>query len=258
MFRRIRIAILLVLLLFIGLGELLDRYYSNRWDRPFVVALYPINADGSESTERYVNALSNADFVSLERFFERESHEFGVTLERPIQITLAPPLLAKPPLPPTRNPTVLAVMMWSLHFRWWAWLTPPKPPGSTPRIRIFMLYYEPKPDLALDHSTGLAKGHLGIAHLFASTNQAGSNQTVIAHELLHTLNATDKYDPETSLPRYPDGFAEPASVPRLPQRFAELMGGRIPISATQASIPESLDAVVIGPATAAEIGWIKR
>src|SRR5262245_51284303 len=133
MFRRFRIAILLLLLLFIGVGELLDRYYSNRWDRPFVVALFPVNADGSEVVERYIGSLSKEEFVPLEKFFERESHEYGIKLERPIQITLAAKLNAEPPLPPAENPSVLAIMMWSLHLRWWAWLTPPKPPGPTPR-----------------------------------------------------------------------------------------------------------------------------
>jgi len=32
---------------------------------------------------------------------------------------------------------------------------------------------------------------------------------VIAHELLYTLNATDKYDLNTGLPIFPNGYAEP-------------------------------------------------
>jgi hypothetical protein len=35
------------------------------------------------------------------------------------------------------------------------------------------------------------------------------------------------------------------------------MGGRIPITATESITPESLRQVVIGPLTAAEIGWTK-
>jgi hypothetical protein len=96
---------------------------------------------------------------------------------------------------------------------------------------------------------------LGIAHLFAAAHMAGSNQVVIAHELLHTLGATDKYDFATNQPRYPDGFAEPDRSPRYPQDFAELMGGRIPESASESRTPESLDQVLIGALTATEIGW---
>ena len=34
----------------------------------------------------------------------------------------------------------------------------------------------------------------------------GPNNVVIAHELLHTVGATDKYDPVTDAPRIPDGL----------------------------------------------------
>jgi hypothetical protein len=80
---------------------------------------------------------------------------------------------------------------------------------------------------------------------------------VIAHELLHTLGATDKYGND-NLPRLPDGYAEPDRQPLYPQTFAELMGGRIPVTASEAEIPESLQQVVIGPLSAAEIGWTRQ
>jgi hypothetical protein len=85
----------------------------------------------------------------------------------------------------------------------------------------------------------------------------GSNHVVIAHELLHTLGATDKYGPGNNQPRFPDGYAEPDRHPRLPQLYAELMAGRIALSETTAETPTQLDDVLIGPATAREIGWAK-
>ncbi|MEM7251210.1 MAG: hypothetical protein AAF493_07305, partial [Pseudomonadota bacterium] len=105
------------------------------------------------------------------------------------------------------------------------------------------------------HSSGLQKGQIGIVHAFASKGMHKSNLVVATHELLHTLGATDKYDPATNLPQFPDGFADPSRQPRFPQRHAELMGGRIPISDTEATIPKSLRTVMIGPKTAAEINW---
>ena len=53
----------------------------------------------------------------------------------------------------------------------------------------------------------------------------------------------------------PDGFADPQAVPRLPQSKAELMAGRIPLDQQHAVTPDGLHEVVIGPLTAAEIGW---
>lgn len=81
---------------------------------------------------------------------------------------------------------------------------------------------------------------------------------VLAHELLHTLGATDKYAPSTNAPLYPDGYAAPEARPLLPQTKAELMAGRIPVEEQRAEIPESLSQVVIGMATSREIGWTRR
>jgi len=39
---------------------------------------------------------------------------------------------------------------------------------------------------------------------------------VIAHELLHTVGATDKYDPATNESSLPEGYAEPDKIPLFP------------------------------------------
>lgn len=254
MFRRLRIAILLIILAIAALTTWTDSLYTRNWKGPLVVALYPINGDGSAAADRYIEKLTPDDSNALQDFFQREAEHFGIKLDRPLRFTLAPRLNALPPLPPGRGNT-LQIIGWSLRLRWWAWQTPPKPPGPTPRIKMFLLYHDPARIHALEHSTGLSKGLIGIAQLFADTRMNGSNNVVIAHELLHTLSATDKYDLETTLPMYPQGFAEPDAQPRYPQRYAELMAGRIAISPNTAKIPESLDEVVIGDATANEIGW---
>ena len=58
-----------------------------------------------------------------------------------------------------------------------------------------------------------------------------------------------------SVPLHPQGYAEPYQQPLYPQRKAEIMGGRIPLSAQQAKMPESLAEVVVGVYTAGEINW---
>jgi hypothetical protein len=257
MFRRFRILILLLTLLGVIVSTQLDRLYIARWNVPLVVAIFPINADGSEVSTNYIASLTAKDFVGLETFFDEEASAHKVALRNPIRIALAPPLDAIPPKPPVGDPSVLKVMAWSLHLRWWAWRTPPKPPGVTPRVRLFLLFHSPLTHAVLDHSTGLEKGRIGVVNLFASPNAVGSNQVVIAHELLHTVGASDKYDPTTTLPAYPEGYAEPFTEPRFPQRYAEVMGGRVPLSPTTAAIPDSLSHVMVGAWTAAEIGWRK-
>lgn len=257
MFRKVRIAVLLLILLFVALNTYFDRVYSTDWDIPLRVTVFPINGDGSATAERYVQALQGDDFLALEGFFSEEAEHYGVKLDRPIRFSLAAPIRELPPMI-EQQAGVPSVVLWSLRMRYWAWSVPENPAGASPDVKLFVLYHDPVRSPSLSHSVGLQKGLFGIVNVFAERRMAGSNDTVTAHELLHTLGATDKYSPGTNLPRHPEGYAEPARKPLYPQPFAELMAGRIPLSRTRSEIPESLDQVVVGPLTAAEIGWAKQ
>jgi hypothetical protein len=256
MWRTLRIAVLLAILLFVGFNTYFDRVYSTDWNIPLRVALYPLNADGSAVTERFVRQIEADDFLPLERFFQTEAAEHGLQMERPVRFTLATTLRELPPILEPRS-SALGALFWSLRARFWAWRTP-DPPGVTPDVKLFVLYHDPARSPALPHSIGMQKGLFGIVNVFADRSMLGSNDTVIAHELLHTLGATDKYDLATNQPLHPDGYAEPHREPRYPQSFAELMGGRIPTSSTESQMPQSLQQVLIGTSTAAEIGWVER
>ena len=256
MWRRLRIAVLLLILLFVALNTYFDRVYSTDWNIPLRIAAFPINADGSTVTASYISQQPAGTFQRIETFFEQEGKQYGLQMERPIRLTLAPPLSAAPPeLDPRAG--ALSATLWSLRMRYWAWRVD-APPGPAPDIKLFVLYHDPALSPALPHSLGLQKGLLGVVHVFADAHMTGSNDTVIAHELLHTLGATDKYDLASDQPLRPDGFAEPNREPLYPQSFAELMAGRIPVSSTEAEQPASLQQVLIGPKTASEIGWKKR
>jgi hypothetical protein len=255
MWRRLRIAVLLLILAFVALNTYFDRVYSTDWDSPLRVAVFPSNADGSAVSERYIRQLSSDSFAEIETFFEQEATEYGLQMERPIRLTLAPPLAQLPPaLAP--DPGMLAAAWWSLRMRFWAWRV--DTPGPAPDIKLFVLYHDPAIAPAVLHSLGVQKGLFGVVHVFADPGMQGSNDAVMAHELLHTLGATDKYDLRTNQPTQPDGYAEPDRDPLYPQSFAELMGGRIPESSTESTTPESLQQVIIGAKTASEIGWSKR
>lgn len=142
-------------------------------------------------------------------------------------------------------------MRWlATRLRWQA-----KPSGD---IVVFAVFHEPADGVSLDRSTALDKGRIGLAHLFADRAARETNQIVLAHELLHTLRATDKYSLATNAPSYPVGYAAPDARPLLPQHKAELMAGRIPLDEQHAEMPRDLDEVVIGATTAGEIGWRSR
>ena len=257
MFKTVRILILLGILAAVAASAALGRWRAQAWDRPQVLTLYPINADGEAATAAYLERLELRAFADLEPYFQAEAARHGLALTQPVRIALGRPIARLPPAVPQRGGP-LAAMAWSLQMRWWAWRqTPPSSP--IPDVRLYLLFHAAEGQTGpLPHSTGLQQGRLGLVHLFASPAQQATNAVVIAHEALHTFGATDKYDRATLQPIAPDGYAEPQRWPPLPQEQAELMAGRIPLSETQAQIPARLVDTVIGSLSAHEIGWIKK
>jgi hypothetical protein len=254
MFKRIRVAILLYILAFIALGNFLAGARSTDWDETLWVDVYPINADGSARTQAYVDGLTTADFEQIETYFSAQGTRYGVRLDQPFRLELGPqidndiPQLAS-------TPSVLNTLLWSLKMRWFAIRTDSGSDRPDPDIKLFALYHEESAGAVLDRSTALERGLIAVAELFAGHSSTGANQIVMAHELLHTLGATDKYDLGTNLPIYPHGYANPEARPLYPQRSAELMAGRVPLDERTAEIPTGLQLTVVGPETAAEIGW---
>lgn len=254
--RKLRISLLLLVLAVVAFDAWITRARSTSWDKTLRATVYPLVADGRPATREYVARLDGAAFDDIERFIAAEAQRYGIALAQPLQIRLGPLLAKHPPAPPAdRNP--LGTAWWSLKLRWWANRREAGQPRPHSQVRLFVLYYDPNTTPVVAHSLGIKEGLIGVVHAFASRHMTATNNVVIAHELLHTLGATDKYDPATSLPRYPQGYAEPQRAPRHPQHLAELMAGRIPLSAERAEIPASLDQARVGPLTAREIGWVQ-
>lgn len=253
MFRTLRIAFLLIVLVLVSVSSWLTRARSTDWNNPLWIRIYPIAADGGAATLDYIASLTAADFSGIEAFMAREVAKHGVTLDGPVRVELGPVVADEPPaLPASRGR--LAVMWWSLRLRWWTMRVTDDP--IRPDVRVFVRYHAPRPGAPLETSVGLQKGMVGVVNAYADRRHAATNNVVIAHEFLHTLGATDKYDAATGLPLFPSGYAEPERDPLYPQRYAEIMGGRIAISDADARIPASLRDAVIGTDTAREINLI--
>jgi hypothetical protein len=253
-FGTIRIALLLAVLAFVALGAWLDRRRSTDWDAPLRVTVYPIAADEDDAVRAQVAALAAEDFDELAAFFANEAGEHGLALEEPLRVRVSHAANSPPPLP-ADGAGVLGIATWSLRLRYWAWRVAMDDPLPTPDVQVFALYHPADGTSAAPDSLGLSKGLVAIAQLYADHDAHGSNQVVIAHELLHTLGATDKYDRRTGQPLVPQGLGDPDQSPRYPQRRGEIMAGRIATGAASAVIPESLGAMRVGPETAREIGW---
>lgn len=252
-FKIVRIAILLGILIVVAATTLQDRYRSTRWREALFVSIYPIAADDSSATQRYIATLDATNFSAIDEFFAREGARYHLAEDTPVKTRLRPALTALPPQRPA-SAGVLGTMWWSLRLRWWAW----RVSGHTREpedIRLFVLYGDPERSSQVPHSLGLRKGLIGVVYAFATPQMTSDNTVVMAHELLHTLGATDKYDPTNDTPRFPEGYADPEQTPLLPQTRAEIMAGRLMLAPTRWRQAESLREVVMGPSTAAEIRW---
>lgn len=253
-FRTLRIALLLLVLFIVAMNSWLTRMRTTDWDDSLWVVVYPINGDNSSTTQQYIETLSRDAFLPVESFLAGEAARYGLDIRQPVTIRVAPQVDAHPPLPPDRAST-LSIMLWSLKLRYWAH-TRDTFDGPRPDVKMYVVYYDPDSHDRLNHSLGLQKGLISVVNAYGARRLAPRNNVVIAHEFLHTVGASDKYDMATNQPLYPHGYAEPEQNPLYPQRYAEIMGGRIPLSEHEAEMPPSLGASRIGPATALEIRWI--
>ena len=255
MFELLRKFFLLMVLFIVALGTYLTGKSTTDWRSPLNVKVYPINGDKLPTTATYIDALTLDEFTDIDDFMANEARRFDVTVTDPVRVELGPQLLESPPLPPaSANP--ISVVWWSLKFRYWSYQATRKIDVTDPDIKLFLLYFDPASTPSLGHSVGLRKGLLGIVNVFADAGMAETNSFVIAHEMLHTLGASDKYGARNR-PIYPVGYADPERTPLYPQTEAEIMGGRIPLSESEAVIPNGLEQARIGPETAVEIRWLR-
>jgi hypothetical protein len=254
MWKNLRILLLLLVLAGVALHAWLDRRATQSWEQTLWVGIYPLNGDGTAAAQQFVAALTPRDYADIEEFFAREAQRYGVKLQQPIHIELYPQVQELPP-PLDPHASMLGIAWWSLKLRWYAAHAASVPGRAPPRIRLFVLYHDPSTLDQAPDSHGLQKGLIGVVHVFAERSANGSNNIVIAHELLHTLGASDKYNPADGAPLFPSGYADREREPRYPQEEAEVMAGRRALSAQEWEMPGSLRRVVIGPETALEIRW---
>ena len=97
-------------------------------------------------------------------------------------------------------------------------------------------------------------GRIGVARADVDGDMLDFALFVDAHELFHTLGASDKYEADGRA-RFPEGFADPMQQPLYPQAGAEVMARNVPLSPTSERPPDTLSELFVGDQTAREIGW---
>lgn len=252
MWKNIRVAILLVVLLVVAVNAYRDQ--NQDWNQPIHILLHPINADGRTTTQQYIRQLQQDDFAEVKQYLEKNSQQyrgqssyFMIQIGRELQQT--PPKMSE-------QPSILNNILWSLKFRFYAWKQHQSGDGS-PSLTLYLNFYDPKQSRELKHSTALERGRIGSVNLFASPKQAAQNNVVLVHEILHGFGATDKYNLNNGEPIFPIGYAQADRQPLYPQTEAEIMGGRIPLSEHKSKMPNDLNETVISILTAKEVGWVK-
>jgi hypothetical protein len=257
MWRNLRIAVLLLILGIAAYGNWYDRLSTTDWDEMLYIGVFPIDEAGNDVARDYVAHLADDSVADIERFLNREAKRYGIAIERPVSVRLYPPVAEAPP-ERSADASTLHTIWWSLKLRLYARRASRASGRPPPQIRIFVRYHDPTFTQSVPHSVGMQKGLVGVVHAFADRGMTRTNNVVIAHEILHTLGATDKYDPETLAPLFPAGYAEPDREPRFPQSLTEIMAGRFANDSQTFEMPDSLDEVRVGPETALEIGWTKK
>jgi hypothetical protein len=255
--RKIRVGILLLVLAIAAWSNFYDRFSTTDWDETLTVGIFPVDDADDEATAEYIAGLTTEDVGDIENFFNEEAASFGIGIKRPVSVQMFPPVAEMPPERAVDS-GFFGNMWWSLKMRMYARRASRAAGLVPPQIRIFVRYHNPEFTQEVPHSVGLQKGLVGVVHAFAEHGMRGSNNVVIAHEVLHTLGATDKYDLRTLAPLFPSGFAEPDRDPRYPQEFAEIMAGRYAVTRTRFEMPLSLDEVIVGEATAREVRWLRH
>jgi hypothetical protein len=252
-FKLARVVGLLSILFVLLLGTWMNERRLANWERPIWVTIYPMVADNDKATRTHAESIEESTFADVNRFFERDLRLYGVSLTPPFNFQIASVSDEVPPAVPDRH-SMFSIALWSLKMRWWVWRMQRNDGLIAADVQLFVFYHAQGVDSEMKMSVGMRKGMYGLVKAYTGKDMQAQNNVVIAHELLHVLGATDKYVFATGDPEFPFGYADPERQPLFPQTEAEIMGGRIPLSAYQSVTPVSLEQCRIGHKTAEEIG----
>lgn len=257
----VRVGVLLTILAGVLLWAWRDvrqRRARNEWDHTLVVAvalvrLEPIDDAAVAALRAQLPALEARLAAELGRHRPGAPHPFRFELIAPVDGT------APPAGPSSDGPLDLAKYSFALSRYVNDVDTRASIDDALYDARIYLVLRRPRQALrTLAEGRSEQGGRIGVVEVEIDSEAEGAHLplVVVAHELMHTLGATDKYDASgrTSIP---SGLAEPDRTPRYPQRFAEIMSRNRPVSATEERVPESFDQIAVGSETAREIGWLR-
>jgi hypothetical protein len=248
------LSILIALLLW-GAHDWSDRRARVAWQKPLRVALVLVTRE--PVPEHTLQLLTGRSF-DLERRLAREYARYTGRSGTPIEIIVRGVASGADAPPGLAGEGVLDLVCYAA--RQWRWTNAIDRQAHVERGYDARVYLVLKPALgqgpAFVEGESEYGGRVGIAQADIAPEMLDFSLFVVAHELFHTLGATDKYD-EAGQARFPGGFAEPQRAQLYPQPGAEVMARGVPLAAGSERPPETLDELFVGEATARELGWLR-
>jgi hypothetical protein len=257
-FFRIRVAVLLLALMLVviyAVSSSLLRQARTDWARTLSVAVVLVAAGPLDPAA--IAALHTRARV-LETALADEEHRYLPAGPKPFVFTVLGPIVAPSPPPALGSDSTLDLLAYT--WRRWRWVRAVDAAAATSAgawdSRIYVVARPPTLDRErFVEGASEQGGRVGIVEVELDADTVDWALFATAHELLHTLGATDKYDAAGNA-LAPQGLAEPSLSPRYPQRFAEVMTRGRALSPTVDEAPDALGQLRVGGWTAAEIGWI--
>jgi hypothetical protein len=258
-FFRVRVAVLLTVLVGVLLWAWRDvraRRARNDWDHTLYVAIVVMRL---ERVDDAALAALRARVPALEDRLAAELRRVRPDAPRPFRLTLVGPVDASAPPPAPEGDGPLDLVRHALALSSYVKDVDARA-GVEPDlydVRVYVAVKRPRlAERTLVEGRSEQGGRVGLVEVELDAETPDLPLIVVAHELLHTLGATDKYD-AGGRTAFPLGLAEPDRVPPFPQRFAEIMARNRPISASEERVPGDVAEIAVGPTTAREIGWIR-
>lgn len=250
------LAVLAAVLVWGGL-DLRQRLARNAWTRPLSVALV-LGRRGALSKDEVRTLVSRVPV--LQARLRAEFGRYRSAGHAPVELRLFGPVEVGSGPPAIDADGLLARALSSRRLS--DYLAPiDAVAGLNPGDYDSCIYLLASPPSGARSPTveGIAEagGRRGVVEVELGPGMADFALVVAAHELMHTVGASDKYD-RGGQPIYPDGFAEPDREPRYPQPRFELMAHGRPIATGRSEAAAGLERLAVGGATAREIGWTDR
>ena len=271
-FRKIRLYTLLAILAgvaFWGVESWRADHFTFAWDKPLrilVIAATDPRSNASGEVEaatirRFLTGetATNANLKGVERWIEREHERLTGRHGPPLELIAEGPFPAGGEVPILPGDEASFLTRWRATSRFLEFFErvarEQKLVTRAYDAVLFVLFYDDEDPGRMREQRSVAARRTRRGMVFTALDRDHMERAcvLLAHELFHTLGASDKYDGNQSL--HPGGFADPDQRPLYPQENAEIMALGIPISPIAEERVESLNECVVGAATAAEIGW---